>query len=119
VVREGKSGKEEIQAMMDGFRTNPPAALLGSKVVSITDILNGTVTDKLTGNSADLGLPSSNVMQFTLENGLKFTVRPSGTEPKIKFYFSVNLKASSNEEILRQEGQMNEMMAEVVKELGL
>ena len=119
VVREGKSGKEEIQAMMDGFRTNPPAALLGSKVVSITDILNGTVTDKVTGNSADLGLPSSNVMQFTLENGLKFTVRPSGTEPKIKFYFSVNLKASSNEEILRQEGQMNEMIAEVVKELGL
>ena len=119
VVREGKSGKEEIQAMMDGFRTNPPAALLGSKVVSITDILNGTVTDKVTGNSADLGLPSSNVMQFTLENGLKFTVRPSGTEPKIKFYFSVNLKASSNEEILKQEGQMNEMIAEVVKELGL
>ena len=119
VVREGKSGKEEIQAMMDGFRTNPPAALLGSKVVSITDILNGTVTDKVTGNSADLGLPSSNVMQFTLENGLKFTARPSGTEPKIKFYFSVNLKASSNEEILKQEGQMNEMIAEVVKELGL
>jgi len=119
VVREGKSGKEEIQAMMDGFRTNPPAALLGSKVVSITDILNGTVTDKVTGNSADLGLPSSNVMQFTLENGLKFTARPSGTEPKIKFYFSVNLKASSNEEILKQEGQMNEMIAEAVKELGL
>lgn len=119
VVREGKSGKEEIQAMMDGFRTNPPAALLGSKVVSITDILNGTVTDKVTGNSADLGLPSSNVMQFTLENGLKFTARPSGTEPKIKFYFSVNMKASSNEEILKQEGQMNEMIAEVVKELGL
>ena len=119
VVREGKSGKEEIQAMMDGFRTNPPAALLGSKVVSITDILNGTVTDKVTGNSTDLGLPSSNVMQFTLENGLKFTARPSGTEPKIKFYFSVNLKASSNEEILKQEGQMNEMIAEAVKELGL
>ena len=119
VVREGKSGKEEIQAMMDGFRTNPPAALMGSKVISITDILNGTVTDKVTGNSTDLGLPSSNVMQFTLENGLKFTARPSGTEPKIKFYFSVNLKASSNEEILRQEGQMNEMIAEVVKELGL
>jgi phosphoglucomutase len=119
VVREGKSGKEEIQAMMDGFRTNPPAALLGSKVVSITDILNGTVTDKVTGNSTDLGLPSSNVMQFTLENGLKFTARPSGTEPKIKFYFSVNLKASSNEEILKQEGQMNEMIAEAVKELRL
>lgn len=119
VVREGKSGKEEIQAMMDGFRTNPPATLIGSKVVSITDILNGTVTDKVTGSSKVLGLPSSNVMQFTLENGLKFTARPSGTEPKIKFYFSVNLKASSNEEIREQEGQMNEMIAEVVKELGL
>jgi len=119
VVREGKSGKEEIQAMMDGFRTNPPTVLMGSKVVSITDILNGTVTDKVTGSSTVLGLPSSNVMQFTLENGLKFTARPSGTEPKIKFYFSVNLKASSNEEIRKQEGQMNEMIAEVVKELGL
>lgn len=119
VVREGKSGKEEIQAMMDGFRTNPPTVLMGSKVVSITDILNGTVTDKVSGSSTVLGLPSSNVMQFTLENGLKFTARPSGTEPKIKFYFSVNLKASSNEEICKQEGQMNEMIAEVVKELGL
>ena len=119
VVREGKSGKEEIQAMMDGFRTNPPTVLMGSKVVSITDILNGTITDKVTGSSKVLGLPSSNVMQFTLENGLKFTARPSGTEPKIKFYFSVNLKASSNEEIREQEGQMNEMIAEVVKELGL
>ena len=119
VVREGKSGKEEIQAMMDGFRTNPPTVLMGSKVVSITDILNGTITDKVTGSSTVLGLPSSNVMQFTLENGLKFTARPSGTEPKIKFYFSVNLKASSNEEIRKQEGQMNEMIAEVVKELGL
>ena len=119
VVREGKSGKEEIQAMMDGFRTNPPTVLMESKVVSITDILNGTVTDKVTGSSKVLGLPSSNVMQFTLENGLKFTARPSGTEPKIKFYFSVNLKASSNEEIRKQEGQMNEMIAEVVKELGL
>jgi phosphoglucomutase len=119
VVREGKSGKEEIQAMMDGFRTNPPATLIGSKVVSITDILNGTVTDKVTGNSKVLELPSSNVMQFTLENGLKFTARPSGTEPKIKFYFSANLNASSNEEIRKQEGLMNEMIAELVEELGL
>ncbi len=79
VVREGKSGKEEIQAMMNGFRTNPPTALMGSKVVSITDILEGTVTDTETKSTTALGLPSSNVMQFTLENGLKFTARPSGT----------------------------------------
>lgn len=119
VVREGKSGKEEIQAMMDGFRTKPPVELMGSKVISITDILKGTITDKNSGDSKPLGLPSSNVIQFTLENGLKFTARPSGTEPKIKFYFSVNLKADSISDMQSQEVQMNEMIEIVVKELGL
>ncbi|MFK7757177.1 MAG: phospho-sugar mutase [Flavobacteriales bacterium] len=119
VVREGKSGKEEIQAMMDGFRTNPPNELMGSKVVLITDILKSTVYDLMSGETTKLNLPSSNVMQFTLENGLKFTARPSGTEPKIKFYFSVNLKANSISEIRTQEAQMNEMINAVVRELGL
>jgi len=119
VVREGKSGKAEIQAMMDGFRTKPPIELMGSKVISITDILKGTITNKKSGDSKPLGLPSSNVMQFTLENGLKFTARPSGTEPKIKFYFSVNLKADSISDMQSQEVQMNEMIEIVVKELGL
>ncbi len=103
---------------MDGFRTNPPAALLGSKVVSITDILNGTVTDKVTGNFTDLGLPSSNVMQFTLENGLKFTARPSGTEPKIKYYFSVNENYNYELPWKEQEMILEDRLDHLVNELS-
>ncbi len=119
VVREGMRGKEEIKNMMEGFRINPPTELIGSRVVKMTDILNGTTSDMISGATTKLNLPSSNVMQFTLENGLKFTARPSGTEPKIKFYFSVNMKVNDLEDIEIQEIKMNEMIDKVVKELNL
>jgi len=119
VVREGKSGKEEINAIMEGFRENPPKSLAGSSVVTVTDILKNTVTNMKDKKVSELGLPASNVMQFTLENGLKFTARPSGTEPKIKFYFSVNLEANTLADIQAQKETMNTMIDKVVKELAL
>lgn len=119
VVREGKSGKAEIQAMMDGFRTKPPIELMGSKVISITDILKGTITNKKSGDSKPLGLPSSNVMQFTLENGLKFTARPSGTEPKIKFYFSVKSPLYTVENAIKKEQELDTKIDRIITEMAI
>jgi len=77
IVREGKAGAEEIAAMMTDFRQNPPAEIAGSKVAVVKDY----------NKPEETGLPKSNVLQFFSENGDVVTVRPSGTEPKIKFYF--------------------------------
>ncbi len=89
VVRKGKSGAEEIQEMMRNYRQNPPAEINGSKVIRINDYQLKESTDMLTGKKEALDLPKSNVLQFFTEDGNKVTVRPSGTEPKIKFYFGV------------------------------
>jgi phosphoglucomutase len=95
VVRKGKEGAEEIQKMMENFRENPPQAINGSKLVKIDDYLLSKSSDKITGAESPLTLPVSNVLQFFLEDGSKISVRPSGTEPKIKFYFSVNERFAS------------------------
>lgn len=89
VVRKGKSGAEEIQQMMKDYRSNPPQFIDGEKVVRIKDYQLHEDTDLLTGEKQVLDLPTSNVLQFFTEKGNKITVRPSGTEPKIKFYFGV------------------------------
>lgn len=92
IVKKGKSGSEEIAQMMHDLRNNPPTELGGYKVIKWDDVSSGVSTDILTGATSTLSLPSSNVLQFYLENGSKVTARPSGTEPKIKFYFSVKGK---------------------------
>jgi len=89
VVRKGKSGAEEIQQMMKDYRDNPPSEINGSKVVCIKDYKLHESTDTLTGKKEPITLPTSNVLQFFTADGNKVTVRPSGTEPKIKFYFGV------------------------------
>ena len=89
VVRKGKSGAEEIQQMMVDYRKNPPAEINGSKVVCIKDYKLRVSKDLLTGKEEPIDLPASNVLQFFTADGNKVTVRPSGTEPKIKFYFGV------------------------------
>ncbi len=89
VVRKGKSGAEEIQQMMRDYRSNPPAEIDGEKVVCIKDYQVLESKDLVTGKVTKIDLPKSNVLQFFTDKGNKVTVRPSGTEPKIKFYFSV------------------------------
>ena len=89
VVRKGKSGAEEIQQMMRDYRTNPPAEIDGEKVVCIKDYQVLERKDLVSGKVTKIDLPKSNVLQFFTEKGNKITVRPSGTEPKIKFYFGV------------------------------
>ena len=88
VVKPGKSGAEEIKAMMDNFRANPPKEIGGSKVVLIKDYK--TLKADAEGQVSDLNMPeTSNVLQYFTEDGTKISVRPSGTEPKIKFYIEV------------------------------
>ena len=89
VVRKGKSGAEEIQQMMRDYRSNPPQEIDGEKVVCIKDYQTHESKDLITGKVTKLNLPTSNVLQFFTDKGNKVTVRPSGTEPKIKFYFGV------------------------------
>ena len=89
VVRKGKSGAEEIQQMMKDYRENPPKEIDGEKVVCIKDYKLHESTDLTTGKKERIDLPASNVLQFFTDKGNKVTVRPSGTEPKIKFYFGV------------------------------
>lgn len=90
VVRKGKQGAEEIQAMMREFRANPPKTIGGSPVVTIKDYEALSLTDATTGKVEKLDMPvTSNVLQYFTADGTKISVRPSGTEPKIKFYIEV------------------------------
>ena len=89
VVRKGKAGAEEIQQMMRDYRSNPPAAICGDPVVMLKDYQALESRDLVSGRVEKIDLPKSNVLQFFTASGNKITVRPSGTEPKIKFYFSV------------------------------
>ena len=90
VVRKGKSGAEEIAQMMADYRNNPPKEIAGSVVKTIKDYQTLKMTDVKSGEVSDLDMPAtSNVLQFFTEDGTKISVRPSGTEPKIKFYIEV------------------------------
>lgn len=90
VTKKGKDGAEQIQALMNGFRTNPPSQMNGVDVERIVDVKNSTITHVKSGKVEKLDMDKSNVMQFYLADGSKISARPSGTEPKIKYYFSVN-----------------------------
>lgn len=90
VTKKGKDGAEQIQALMAGFRTNRPTEMNGIKVVKVVDVKESKVYDVKNGTESPLKMDKSNVIQFYLEDGSKISARPSGTEPKIKYYFSVN-----------------------------
>jgi phosphoglucomutase len=90
ITKKGMNGQQEIAAMMEGFRNQPPTEIAGKKVVTILDYQLQVNTNLLTGVQTNIPLPKSNVLQFVTEDGTKISARPSGTEPKIKFYFSVN-----------------------------
>ena len=89
LTKKGQRGAEEIQEMMTELRANPPAQIAGLSVVETRDYHTGTIRNLGTGAESATGLESSNVLQFILADGSKISARPSGTEPKIKFYFSV------------------------------
>lgn len=95
VTKKGQQGEQEIKAMMEKFRNNPPATINNSAVTRLLDYQTLTEKDLKSGNVTKLDFPKSDVIQFYLEDGTKVSVRPSGTEPKIKFYISVNTKLAS------------------------
>lgn len=99
VVRKGKSGAEEIAQIMSDFRTNPPKEIAGSPVVLIKDYKTLKMKDVVTGQETTLDMPAtSNVLQYFTADGTKISVRPSGTEPKIKFYIEVRGEMKNREE---------------------
>ena len=99
IVRKGKSGADEIKTIMDKFRKEPPMSLGGTKVISVKDYLSLKAVNPQTGDAETINQPvTSNVLQFFTEDGSKISVRPSGTEPKIKFYFEVKVELKNIDE---------------------
>jgi phosphoglucomutase len=98
---EGIDGKEKMANLMNTLRNNAPESIANNKIVEIGDYLKATITNKLTGDVASTNLPSSNVISFKMENGDVIIARPSGTEPKIKFYYllSGNSNIEMNEKL--------------------
>lgn len=120
VVRQGKSGAEEIVAMMKNFRSNPPKSLGGSDVVIIKDYDSLNLTDVKAGKVEKMDMPTtSNVLQFFTEDGTKISVRPSGTEPKIKFYVEVKGKMESGAEYDKAISDADAKIALIKKDLGI
>ncbi|RBW69363.1 phospho-sugar mutase [Bacillus taeanensis] len=100
---KGKQGAEQIVSIMANFRDNPPQEIAGYKVAVIEDYNQGKRTYLGKGETENITLPSSNVLKYKLENGVWFCLRPSGTEPKIKFYFGVNESSLEKSQVLLQD----------------
>lgn len=119
VVKPGKSGADEIKAMMDNFRANPPSEIAGSPVVKVKDFKTLKETDG-NGNSTELQMPEpSNVLQWFTADGTKVSVRPSGTEPKIKFYIEVGGEMGCPKCFDNAKAAANEKFVAVQKSLGI
>ncbi len=119
VVRKGMSGQAEIKAMMEGFRANPPKEIAGSKVVKMNDFKLSQATDITTGKVTPIDLTKSDVLQFFLADGSKISMRPSGTEPKIKFYFSVRADLKAVADFKNTEAKLDSRIEEIIVGLGL
>jgi phosphoglucomutase len=119
IVRKGKEGADEIKAMMNGYRNNTPKKINNSRVVKINDFEQQVSIDKVTGVITPISLVRSDVLQFFLEDGSKISVRPSGTEPKIKFYFSVNAKLGSADKFEETEKMLDDRMNAIIADLKL
>ncbi|RLD34504.1 MAG: phospho-sugar mutase, partial [Bacteroidetes bacterium] len=119
VVRKGKAGAEEIQQMMDNFRNKTPEQFNGSKVVVVKDYQSGKEKNLLTGEEKDILLPRSNVLQFFTEDGSKISVRPSGTEPKIKFYFGVKAPFGRSDDFEKTAEELDGKIDAIISDLGV
>lgn len=119
ITKTGKKGAEEIEKMMHNLRNNPPARINNCRVVKVMDYQAGKAYDKLTGEETEINLPASNVLQFVLEDDTKISARPSGTEPKIKFYISVNEKLLRKEDYDSINLQLDARIKAIIAELEL
>ncbi len=119
ITKKGMNGQQEIAAMMEGYRNAPPSVLDGKRVTQLLDYEAGVAKDLLTGQLDYIHLPKSNVLQFITEDGSKISARPSGTEPKIKFYFSVHAPLPSSEHYNDVEKSLSDKIQNIIKDLGL
>lgn len=119
ITKKGMNGAAEIAKMMEHDRKNPPKQFDGIAVKELLDYELQVGKNLLTGETWKIDLPKSNVLQFVLTDGSKISARPSGTEPKIKYYFSVNTKLNSAVEFESTEKELDEKIARIEKALGL
>jgi phosphoglucomutase len=119
LTKKGIKGQEEIKQMMDDLRANPPKTINGSKLLKLADYTLLEERDFLTGKTSKLDYPKSDVMQFFTEDGSKISARPSGTEPKIKFYFSVTTPVKNAEELKNAEGLLMKRIDGIIADMKL
>lgn len=119
IVRKGKAGAEEIQSMMKKFRENPPEKINNSQVLQILDYQKSIKKNMLSNEESVINLPKSNVLQFILEDGSKISIRPSGTEPKIKFYIGVQDKLNDKNNFLIKEQELESRIEAIIKSLNI
>jgi phosphoglucomutase len=119
ITKKGRNGQQEIADMMEGFRAAPPSELAGSRVVQLLDYELQVKTDLITGTREAITLPKSNVLQFVTEDGSKISARPSGTEPKIKFYFSVNTPLTSADKFEEIQQAAKDKIKNIITEMKL
>ena len=119
LVKKGISGAEEIKQMMTDARATPMTQINGSKVVKIDDYKLSLSKNVTTGKTEPLDIPKSNVLVYTTEDGSRVALRPSGTEPKIKYYMSVNLPLASAANFETVEAALDARIAGIIKDLGM
>jgi len=120
IVKKGKTGADEIEQMMMNFRNHPPKEIAGSKVIIIKDFQILKMKNIITGEETDLKMPAtSNVLQYFTEDDTKISIRPSGTEPKIKFYIEVHGKIKNRNDFDAAESAANKKIEAVQLSLGI
>lgn len=120
LVRKGKEGADEIEAMMRNYRANPMTSLSGSPVTLTKDFAKLEAVDYVHNEHVALEMPTtSNVLQYFTEEGTKLSIRPSGTEPKIKFYIEVRSAVKSREDLVQAENEVNVKINNIRQELGI
>lgn len=119
ITKKGMNGAKEIAAMMEGYRSNPPMTIDGAAVEQLLDYELQTGKNLQTGESRKIDLPKSNVLQFILADGTSISARPSGTEPKIKFYFSVNGKLSNAAAFDAVDKELDEKIKRIIAAMQL
>ena len=119
ITKKGMDGQQQIAAMMEGYRSNPPKTINGVAVAQLLDYELRTGKNIQTGETWEIQLPKSNVLQFVLADGTKISARPSGTEPKIKFYFSINTQLKSVAEFDTVQNELDKKIEEIIKDMQL
>ncbi|MDP4266945.1 MAG: phospho-sugar mutase, partial [Bacteroidota bacterium] len=119
LTKKGKEGVEEINQMMEKYRKNPPLLINNSEVIKINDYKLQIEKDLISGQTKPINLPKSNVLQFFLSDGSKITIRPSGTEPKIKFYFNVKGILSEKSKFEQVNDELSQKIQKIINELNL